>query len=271
MSAPRQTNRMPLQFGHACLRVETRLDSSTAKSKRSLQFGHACLRVETGVSHNDSLSNSKNFNSATPACAWRLAEIARTHGMSKNFNSATPACAWRPHSTAQSTVAPINFNSATPACAWRLTWTTIRVPSGWSLQFGHACLRVETAVRRCGNAIAGNFNSATPACAWRQLGSRSTQRTGSHFNSATPACAWRHRNVREFRTGNAELQFGHACLRVETAFELSIFGTLSKLQFGHACLRVETHRQRGVLVAGGRTSIRPRLLARGDVPSSHRS
>ena len=36
------------------------------------------------------------------------------------------------------------------------------------------------------------------------------------FNSATPACAWRRVFLRQFVVVETALQFGHACLRVET-------------------------------------------------------
>ena len=59
-----------LQFGHACLRVETRYENYVQKSRFSLQFGHACLRVETWFSRMQRVAG-RCFNSATPACAWR--------------------------------------------------------------------------------------------------------------------------------------------------------------------------------------------------------
>ena len=38
---------MGLQFGHACLRVETIRSVVSGILAAVLQFGHACLRVET--------------------------------------------------------------------------------------------------------------------------------------------------------------------------------------------------------------------------------
>ena len=132
-----------LQFGHACLRVETTLGAGEMGSGRAasirprllargdgaiasliwspatLQFGHACLRVETlptglsrvvarrasirprllargdGAGTGVSASVAMRFNSATPACAWRLARQERQSPSQAGFNSATPACAWR--------------------------------------------------------------------------------------------------------------------------------------------------------------------------------
>ena len=66
-------------------------------------------------------------------------------------------------------------------------------------------------------------------------------RQANGFNSATPACAWRPGTVTAPTSPHDLLQFGHACLRVETRF------------------------QRRVVVYTLHTSIRPRLLARGDI------
>ena len=60
------------------------------------------------------------------------------------------------------------------------------------------------------------------------------------------------------------LQFGHACLRVETPHSPTPVGAKPLLQFGHACLRVETCPDCRVIGAVEIASIRPRLLARGD-------
>ncbi len=133
------------------------------------------------------------------------------------------------------------------------------------LQFGHACLRVETGWHRPSRRFARCFNSATPACAWRRQCPRHTGR---------PAVA---------------LQFGHACLRVETLIRNPIVPLTQDasirprllargdaddardtnrqrvpLQFGHACLRVETSMLDGISDGWLVASIRPRLLARGD-------
>ncbi len=68
-----------------------------------------------------------DFNSATPACAWRhLSGVV--HAWSRaNFNSATPACAWRRNDLGATHQNPTYFNSATPACAWRRECITIRM------------------------------------------------------------------------------------------------------------------------------------------------
>ena len=111
-----------------------------------------------------------------------------------------------------------------------------------ALQFGHACLRVET------HRIGDDENDED-----------------IRFNSATPACAWRQPFPVPFVSGPVELQFGHACLRVETSMRTAgsviaarasirprllargdtCWSTTTRrhrrrLQFGHACLRVET-------------------------------
>ena len=62
------------------------------------------------------------------------------------------------------------------------------------------------------------------------------------------------------------LQFGHACLRVETRLIRPVADYAAGLQFGHACLRVETRLQRRIIAEIMLASIRPRLLARGDPP-----
>ena len=88
------------------------------------------------------------------------------------------------------------------------------------------------------------------------------------FNSATPACAWRLIGDVGYAFEGSTLQFGHACLRVETRLPTELFRcSRGTLQFGHACLRVETLYQFlfSALVSGA--SIRPRLLARGDASS----
>ena len=157
-----------LQFGHACLRVETIQMDTYRFELKQLQFGHACLRVET----------------------WY---VSNCHGSSGCFNSATPACAWRLGSFAVTVKPGISFNSATPACAWR---RGNGFSVGWllgPLQFGHACLRVETSV-----------------------------------------------NSQSLLIAASALQFGHACLRVETVQNFGGRALPLALQFGHACLRVET-------------------------------
>ena len=60
------------------------------------------------------------------------------------------------------------------------------------------------------------------------------------------------------------LQFGHACLRVETIPCPQLTDVEGVLQFGHACLRVETTSVLAVAMRRVQASIRPRLLARGD-------
>ena len=47
------------------------MQSPTAVTTARLQFGHACLRVETRTG-DDEHDDYTRFNSATPACAWRL-------------------------------------------------------------------------------------------------------------------------------------------------------------------------------------------------------
>ncbi len=176
--------------------------------------------------------------------------MIRSPGQASGFNSATPACAWRPN----------------PECGKLFI-------SSW-LQFGHACLRVETAYR-----------------------TRRQKSPRLRFNSATPACAWRHSSFGMGRAKeSARLQFGHACLRVETAVQRPQLPRLQSasirprllargdkscrpiprrrlppLQFGHACLRVETRAERGRIRSAQIASIRPRLLARGDGESVRKS
>ena len=156
------------------------------------------------------------FNSATPACAWRRppdngttpcyfasirprllargdsspSRFSRTHPA--RFNSATPACAWRPtlveacKSAKTASIRP-RLLARGDVRANRYTKSDPR-----TLQFGHACLRVET--------------TSNQICSMLQYG----------FNSATPACAWRRGEVERASCDMAKLQFGHACLRVET-------------------------------------------------------
>ena len=263
------------------------------KTVELLQFGHACLRVETCL-RSPAGHRLQRFNSATPACAWRrLAE--KKNASRKEGASIRPRLLargdgerWRPR-----TDIPSGFNSATPACAWRHGGRDNgSLPEDGLLQFGHACLRVETSSRGCsrnrtppasirprllarGDRRASDchatrcsrFNSATPACAWRldcyeelffaydaasirprllargdERGNPSHSSTGTRFNSATPACAWR-------LVRRAALEAAQKAL---------------KLQFGHACLRVETAPRVGHASPTGIASIRPRLLARGD-------
>ena len=88
---------------------------------------------------------------------------------------------------------------------------------GAALQFGHACLRVETiGMYSMRVDFRRRFNSATPACAWRRVETRGATAWRDCFNSATPACAWRPVDAARFRQRKRTLQFGHACLRVET-------------------------------------------------------
>ena len=108
------------------------------------------------------------------------------------FNSATPACAWRHQRREISSDQLQGFNSATPACAWRRRAKPLLEHLDAELQFGHACLRVET----LRNALAVE--------------------AAHSFNSATPACAWRLKPLQSCKAIMLVLQFGHACLRVET-------------------------------------------------------
>ena len=120
---------------------------------------------------------------------------------------------------------------------------TMLGPLRWRLQFGHACLRVETPTTA--DRIASSVVS---------------------FNSATPACAWRRHGFPVPRQIAEKLQFGHACLRVETRSKTLKPIQKRSLQFGHACLRVETLMQFRNKSFEEVASIRPRLLARGDSP-----
>ena len=276
-----------LQFGHACLRVETRRrrvryrapvasirPRLLARGDRrvlhkhwphvELQFGHACLRVET-IRRGRFPVRCPGFNSATPACAWRrLSRCRKSPGpgasirprlLARGDLSALPtelqetAASIRPRLLARgdSRTSPMMpaeqwcFNSATPACAWRHLCTYLP-PFGQSpLQFGHACLRVETWTW-------GNSRPASRVC----------------FNSATPACAWRLFDVDTMPRSLARLQFGHACLRVETPCK-------RRPQKPHDGFNSATpacawrHHQTGREVYRDIASIRPRLLARGDL------
>ena len=59
--------------------------------------------------------------------------------------------------------------------------------------------------------------------------------------SIRPRLLARGDTPRELRTAAEEvLQFGHACLRVETIKVVNKKWSDVALQFGHACLRVET-------------------------------
>ena len=113
--------------------------------KMRLQFGHACLRVETTRVRDGLRAEAKRFNSATPACAWRrclfprdmssLPEasirprlLARGDGGSLVLVAPNGASASiRPRLLARGDLRLMReavakwrcFNSATPACAWR--------------------------------------------------------------------------------------------------------------------------------------------------------
>ena len=133
-----------LQFGHACLRVETARRKMRKIKNMPLQFGHACLRVETtGLNGAPKMQPLASIRprllargdgntrvSARPthnmlqfghAClrVETLSNASSGNGRTR-FNSATPACAWRQSlSTCLARAAASSFNSATPACAWR--------------------------------------------------------------------------------------------------------------------------------------------------------
>ena len=156
-----------LQFGHACLRVETPVPVPGLIAGKRLQFGHACLRVETprSISYRN---GGRRFNSATPACAWRLDEPA-------SYGRKFAVASIRPRLLARGDM-PISSRRFMMA----------------SLQFGHACLRVETRIFLLVGILL------------------------------------------------IPLQFGHACLRVETRTPITTTDRTRSLQFGHACLRVET-------------------------------
>ena len=106
-----------LQFGHACLRVETGITQAEAAAKLGLQFGHACLRVETCV---------------------RLARVAvtfpasiRPRLLARGDIAGRAASCWRV--SLQFGHACLRVETAKRLVNW--AW-------GWMLQFGHACLRV---------------------------------------------------------------------------------------------------------------------------------
>ena len=211
--------------------------------KTWLQFGHACLRVETRCGKACPGCGSDGFNSATPACAWRPLSGPNCSGknerasirprllargdenpslLSKDLTAMLQfghACL-RVETYGVMTLRGLDgsrFNSATPACAWRLPADTLAIRAGGASIRPRLLARGDTiraarcrGYRRC-------FNSATPACAWRHLFAsrcakirfasirpRLLARGDGHaawrlgqdaqrFNSATPACAWRLR------------------------------------------------------------------------------
>ena len=119
-----------------------------------------------------------------------------------------------------------------------------------TLQFGHACLRVET--WRGGACLSGTAGaSIRPRLLARGDTSNCLLFNGKTFgfNSATPACAWRLGRFGRALGASRRLQFGHACLRVETVPFPERGGPSRRLQFGHACLRVETITGVGVGIA----------------------
>ena len=208
---------MPLQFGHACLRVETTGRLADALPCSLLQFGHACLRVETVKALADEQAKQKalQFGHACLRVETALTTAYRKHSHNASIRPRLLARGDR-NCGEGIDVRELRFNSATPACAWRRlrpslcrsrgTPASIRPrllargdstppkttrDSTSRLQFGHACLRVETLPYFFAFRRTTRFNSATPACAWRRGMSRFGLRPRRCFNSATPACAWR--------------------------------------------------------------------------------
>ena len=114
-------------------------------------------------------------------------------------------------------IRPMGFNSATPACAWRRILRVRASVDSLELQFGHACLRVETVT--------------PPATGPVTLAASIRPRLLARGDPCSMSAIERRKR---------KLQFGHACLRVETPKEITRSMVVEGLQFGHACLRVET-------------------------------
>ena len=187
-----------LQFGHACLRVETQsfdfrprthhsasirprllargdddVRQAFTPGKRRLQFGHACLRVETlSISVPARFTNWLQFGHACLRVETPLVRLAPS------------------------------------------------VLIG--LQFGHACLRVETIIPH-GSDVGCGAASIRPRLLARGDFHPIFRYAfdGSGFNSATPACAWRPDERSSWILYLRALQFGHACLRVETRLRIA--------------------------------------------------
>ena len=137
---------------------------------------------------------------------------------------------------------PKSFNSATPACAWRHDASSILAILAIRLQFGHACLRVETTHKVF----------ATPDASTASIRPRLLAR-GDVLGTA----------VAVFTV--PALQFGHACLRVETVPNADGAGVARECfnSATPACAWRQLHARPSR--PGRLASIRPRLLARGDV------
>ena len=110
-----------------------------------LQFGHACLRVETSFVGTGLSAGHSGFNSATPACAWRPNPALVANGPEEEA-SIRPRLLAR--GDAKGKPVRIRFEKASirPRLLARGDPRTIlrRFSATAKLQFGHACLRVET-------------------------------------------------------------------------------------------------------------------------------
>ena len=159
-----------LQFGHACLRVETPTNSPVNAAIPTASIRPRLLARGDSTRASDEVTNIRRFNSATPACAWRPPRAVPI--CSGVFTPASIRPRLLARGDSYCSLAAITAISASirPRLLARGD-SIIDQPkhSGLTtLQFGHACLRVET----CGGdldicRVRSRFNSATPACAWR--------------------------------------------------------------------------------------------------------